>query len=73
EISRFTDKYNQPGQTTMRYTTDERGILNNYAAEPAVYVAESPSPEQQRRYAFQGAIAILFVTLLVLTALGVSY
>ncbi|MBD1840707.1 ssl1498 family light-harvesting-like protein [Coleofasciculus sp. FACHB-64] len=56
----------------MRYTTDERGILNNYAAEPAVYFAESPSPEQQRRYAFQGAIAILFVTLLVLTALGVS-
>ncbi|MBD2541950.1 ssl1498 family light-harvesting-like protein [Coleofasciculus sp. FACHB-SPT36] len=56
----------------MRYTTDERGILNNYAAEPDLYVAEPPSPEQQRRYAFQGAIAILFVTLLVLTALGVS-
>ncbi|MBD1840706.1 ssl1498 family light-harvesting-like protein [Coleofasciculus sp. FACHB-64] len=56
----------------MKYTTDERGILNNYAAEPAVYFAEPPSPEQQRRYAFQGAIAILFVTLLVLTALGVS-
>ncbi len=56
----------------MKYTTDERGILNNYAAEPAVYFAEFPSPEQQRRYAFQGAIAILFVTLLVLTALGVS-
>jgi len=29
------------------YTTEE-GILNNYAAEPAVYFAEYPSPEQQR-------------------------
>ncbi|MBD1834250.1 ssl1498 family light-harvesting-like protein [Cyanobacteria bacterium FACHB-472] len=57
----------------MRYTTDERGILNNYAAEPAVYVAEAPSPEQQRNYALQGAIAIVFVSLLVLTAFGISY
>ena len=57
----------------MRYTTDERGILNNYAAEPTVYVAETPSPEQQRKYAIQGAIAIVFVSLLVLTAFGVSY
>jgi hypothetical protein len=57
----------------MRYTTDERGILNNYAAEPTVYVAETPSPEQQRNYALQGAIAIVFVSLLVLTAFGISY
>lgn len=54
------------------YTTDDRGILNNYAVEPAVYVAEYPSQEQQQRYLFQGAVAILLVGMLVLTAFGVS-
>lgn len=56
----------------MRYTTDDRGILNNYAAEPAIYFAEYPSDQQQQRYAFQGAVAFLFVALTILTALAVS-
>ncbi len=56
----------------MRYTTDDRGILNNYAAEPAMYFAEYPSTEQQQSYASQGALAILFVALTLLTALAVS-
>ncbi len=50
------------------YTTTQDGLLNNYAVEPAVYYAEFPSPEQQQRYAFQAAIASLFVMALVLTA-----
>jgi len=54
------------------YTTNEEGLLNNYAAEPAMYFAEYPSPEQQRRYAIQGAVAFLFVALTIFTALGVS-
>lgn len=54
------------------YTTDDRGILNNYAVEPTVYYAQYPSQEQQQRYLFQGAVAVLLVTLLVLTAFGVS-
>ncbi|MFB2881709.1 photosystem II assembly protein Psb34 [Floridanema aerugineum] len=54
------------------YTTDDRGILNNYAVEPTVYYAEYPSVEQQQRYLFQGAVSVLFVSLLVLTAFGVS-
>jgi hypothetical protein len=54
------------------YTTDDTGILNNYAAEPSIYFAEYPSPEQQQRYAFQGAVAVLFVALTLLTALAVS-
>jgi hypothetical protein len=54
------------------YTTDNNGILNNYASEPKVYFAEYPSSEQQQRYALQGAVTILFVALLVLTAFGVS-
>lgn len=54
------------------YTINEEGILNNYAAEPNVYYAEYPSQEQQQRYLFQGAVAVMFVSLLVLTAFGVS-
>ncbi|XWK89066.1 MAG: ssl1498 family light-harvesting-like protein [Phormidium sp.] len=54
------------------YTTNNEGILNNYAAEPTVYFAEYPSQEQQQRYLFQGALSVMFVTLLVLTAFGVS-
>jgi hypothetical protein len=54
------------------YTRNEEGLLNNYATEPTVYFAEYPSPEQQQRYALQGAIAVLLVTLTVLTAFAVS-
>ena len=53
-------------------TYSEHGILNNYATEPAVYFAEFPSPEQKQKYAFQAAIAFLFVAFTVLTALSVS-
>lgn len=54
------------------YTRNEEGLLNNYATEPAVYFAEYPSPDQQQRYALQGAIAVLLVTFTVLTAFAVS-
>ncbi|TVP64505.1 MAG: ssl1498 family light-harvesting-like protein [Leptolyngbya sp. LCM1.Bin17] len=55
------------------YTTQlDNGILNNYAAEPPVYLAEYPSQWQQQRYVLQGAMATLFVTGLVLVALVVS-
>jgi hypothetical protein len=56
----------------MYTTTDEYGILNNYATEPAMSYADYPSSEQQSRYALQGAIATLFVGLLVLVAFSVS-
>jgi hypothetical protein len=54
------------------YTTDDRGVLNNYAVEPAMYYAEYPSIEEQRRYAFLGGLATLFVSALVLVALSVA-
>ena len=54
------------------YTSNELGVLNNYATEPMMYYAVYPSPEQQRRYALLGACATLFVTALTLTALAVS-
>ena len=54
------------------YTTDNEGLLNNYAVEPTIYLADYPFPEAQRRYAIQGAIATLFVALTILTALAIS-
>jgi hypothetical protein len=54
------------------YTTNEEGILNNYAVQPTMYFAEYPSPKQQQRYVIQGAVAFVFVALTLLTALGVS-
>ncbi|WP_143046342.1 ssl1498 family light-harvesting-like protein [Trichormus sp. NMC-1] len=56
----------------MYTTINENGILNNYSTEPKLYYAEYPTKEQQRRYAFKGAVAILFVSSIVLIALGVS-
>jgi hypothetical protein len=56
----------------MYTTTDERGILNNYATEPQVYLAEYPSFEKQRNYRLQGAIAALFVAVLVAISFAVS-
>ncbi|WP_036531985.1 photosystem II assembly protein Psb34 [Neosynechococcus sphagnicola] len=54
------------------YTTDNEGVLNNYATEVPIYFAEYPTPEQQRNYAFQGAVAVLLVTFTLLTAFSVS-
>lgn len=53
-------------------TVNQEGLFNNYAVEPAVYVATYPSIDQQRHYAFQGAVAALLVVFTVLTALAVS-
>jgi hypothetical protein len=54
------------------YTTDETGLLNNYAIEPNTYYAEYPSVEQQRNYAIQGAIATAFITLLMLVSFAAN-
>ncbi len=56
----------------MYTTTNENGVLNNYATEPKLYYAAYPSPEQQKSYATQAALAVLFVTSLVLVAFGIS-
>ena len=54
------------------YTTDNEGLLNNYAVEPELYYAVYPSPEQQQRYTFQGAIGFALVMLSVFTAFAVN-
>ena len=54
------------------YTLDDEGMINNYAIQPGMSLAEYPSPEQQQRYIFQGAVAILFVALTLMIAFAVS-
>ncbi|MEM7066598.1 MAG: ssl1498 family light-harvesting-like protein [Cyanobacteria bacterium P01_B01_bin.77] len=56
----------------MYTTIDETGRLNNYATEPAMYLANYPAPEQQQRYLRQGALATLLLTALMAIALTVS-
>ena len=54
------------------YTIDDEGIINNYATEPDMSLADYPSPEQQKRYVFLGAAAALLITITLLTAFAVS-
>ena len=56
----------------MYTTTNEQGVLNNYATEPQMYYADYPNSQQQRQYALQGAFATLLVTTVILVVLGVS-
>jgi hypothetical protein len=56
----------------MQTTQDERGILNNFAAEPTLYFAEAPSVAQKRRYLVQGAVASVFIAIILGIALTVS-
>lgn len=45
----------------MFTTSDEKGILNNFAKEPKMYLAEEPNPAQKRRYVFQGIAALFLI------------
>ena len=45
----------------MQPTTDNEGLLNNFAREPKVYYAQYPTPAEQRRYIIMG---VLFTLLL---------
>jgi len=54
------------------YTVDDEGIINNYATEPDMSLADYPSPKQQKRYIFFGAGAMLLVVIILLTAFAVS-
>ncbi|MEH1918674.1 photosystem II assembly protein Psb34 [Nostoc sp.] len=56
----------------MYTTTNEDGILNNYAAEPKMYYAEYPAILEQRKYVLQSLFATLIVTALVLVSFSVS-
>ncbi len=56
----------------MYTSTDERGLLNNFATEPKLYHAEYPSPEQQKLYIAYGAASMVLVALTIFTAVAIS-
>ena len=56
----------------MLTTIDETGVWNNYAAEPDMYFAEYPSPEKQKAYAIQGAVAVALISAVMTIALIAS-
>lgn len=56
----------------MRYTTDDQGVMNNFALEPKMYLAEQPSKQQQLRYVVQGGMALGLIASLLAVAVAVS-
>ncbi|MEM9544113.1 MAG: ssl1498 family light-harvesting-like protein [Cyanobacteria bacterium P01_E01_bin.42] len=45
----------------MPYTKEEGGRLNNFAAEPKMYIAEPPTKTEQRNYLILGIGAMALV------------
>jgi hypothetical protein len=56
----------------MPYTTEEGGLLNNFAKEPKVYQAEPPTTAQKRNYLVLGIAALVLVSGLVFVAYSAS-
>lgn len=56
----------------MTTISDENGIINNFAKEPAMYYAEAPSSQDKRNYVIWGIVALFVVVGSVLTAAVVS-
>jgi hypothetical protein len=56
----------------MPYTKEEGGRLNNFAAEPEVYIAEPPTNAEKRNYAIWGALALVFVSSIIFLAVSIS-
>lgn len=57
----------------MPYTTEEGGLLNNFAREPKVYAAEAPDAGQKRNYIILGIAATVLVGGLIFVAFSVSH
>jgi len=56
----------------MTTISDEHGILNNFAKEPAMYYAEAPDSQQQRQYLGWGAVGLVVIAASIFTATFVS-
>lgn len=56
----------------MPYTTEEGGLINNFAVEPKVYVAEPPSKKEQINYVIGGIAALVLVGGVIFLAVSIS-
>lgn len=57
----------------MPYTTEEGGLLNNFAREPKIYQAEPPTAGQKKTYIVMGVVATVLVGALIFVAFSVSH
>jgi hypothetical protein len=69
-ICLFTKQHKQG--VYMLSTTDERGVINNFAKDPIPSVADYPSEAQQRRYWIMGAASAAFMAGVFALAFAVS-
>jgi hypothetical protein len=57
----------------MPYTTEEGGLLNNFAREPKIYQAEPPTAGQKKTYFVLGIAGTVLVGALIFVAFSVSH
>lgn len=72
KASNEEQKTQENPKSTDGYTVDQEGLVNNYPVTPKTYNAQYPTPRQQYFYLLFGGIALIFVTALVLIAVGIS-
>lgn len=60
------------GKQSIGYTVNDEGLMNAYSLEPAMYLAEYPTPDLQRRYVFRMEMAALLIALMMWIAFVVS-
>jgi hypothetical protein len=56
----------------MPYTSEEGGLLNNFAKEPKVYEAEPPTNNEKRNYIILGILGLALVSGVIFVAFAVS-
>ena len=56
----------------MPYTTEEGGLLNNFAVEPKMYQAEAPTSTDKRNYIILGLGSFILLGGLLAVAITVS-
>lgn len=56
----------------MPYTTEEGGLVNNFAREPKIYEAEPPTKTEQRNYILLGIAAATLLGGVLFVAFSVS-
>lgn len=56
----------------MPYTTEEGGLVNNFAREPKIYEAEPPTKTEQRNYILWGIAAATLLSGVLFVAFSVS-
>ncbi|WP_144416056.1 photosystem II assembly protein Psb34 [Calothrix sp. 336/3] len=56
----------------MPYTTDEGGLLNNFAREPKIYQSEPATASQKRNLLIVAVVACVLVGGLIAVAFSVS-